>query len=164
MEVRVIISVGHQGAPTVGKECSAPAGAPGCRLAYGQAVAGCVDGWLRRGGKGAGSTVVVWAWVVLVVVDGDAGRTKLSIPTGFSSGWFAAGPAFLGAVCCSVWTGDALNAAISAYLQARAPFPADPAAENGSVRRVIAVDGKVARGARTATAAAIPLAAMALST
>jgi predicted transposase YbfD/YdcC len=57
--------------------------------------------------------------------------------------------------------GDALDAAISAYPQARTPPPADPAAEKGPVRRVIAVDGKVVRGSRTATAAAIqPLAAM----
>jgi hypothetical protein len=53
--------------------------------------------------------------------------------------------------------GDALDAAISAYLQARTPPSADPAVEKGPVRRVIAVDGKVVRGSRTATAAAIQL-------
>ena len=53
--------------------------------------------------------------------------------------------------------GDALDAAISAYLQARTPPPADPEAEKGPVRRVIAVDGKVVRGSRTRAAAAIQL-------
>lgn len=53
--------------------------------------------------------------------------------------------------------GDALDAAINVYLQARTPPPTDPAAEKGSVRRVIAVDGKVVRGSRTATAVAIQL-------
>ncbi|MFF4756859.1 ISAs1 family transposase [Streptomyces sp. NPDC002514] len=53
--------------------------------------------------------------------------------------------------------GDALDAAISAYLQARTPPPVEPEAEKGPVRRVIAVDGKVVRGSRTATAAAIQL-------
>ncbi|WP_392838999.1 ISAs1 family transposase [Streptomyces sp. LN500] len=52
---------------------------------------------------------------------------------------------------------DALDAAISAYLQARMPPPVEPEAEKGPVRRVIAVDGKVVRGSRTATAAAIQL-------
>ncbi|MGW2587335.1 ISAs1 family transposase [Streptomyces virginiae] len=52
--------------------------------------------------------------------------------------------------------GDALDTAISAYLQARAapgPWPAG----KRPVRRVIAVDGKVVRGSRTRTAAAIGL-------
>lgn len=54
--------------------------------------------------------------------------------------------------------GDALDAAISAYLQARTPPPIKPdAAEKGPVRRVIAVDGKVVRGSRTRAAAAIQL-------
>ncbi|MFJ1616039.1 ISAs1 family transposase [Streptomyces sp. NPDC088249] len=53
--------------------------------------------------------------------------------------------------------GDALDAAISAYLQARTPPPVEPEAEKGPVRQVIAVDGKVVRGSRTATAAAIQL-------
>ncbi|MFF0136504.1 transposase family protein [Streptomyces sp. NPDC005227] len=53
--------------------------------------------------------------------------------------------------------GDALDAAISAYLQARTPPPIEPDAEKAPVRRVIAVDGKVVRGSRTATAAAIQL-------
>ncbi|WP_326758632.1 ISAs1 family transposase [Streptomyces phaeochromogenes] len=53
--------------------------------------------------------------------------------------------------------GDALDAAISAYLQARTPHPVEPEAERGPVRRVIAVDDKVVRGSRTATAAAIQL-------
>ncbi|MEU9379745.1 ISAs1 family transposase [Streptomyces sp. NPDC048279] len=53
--------------------------------------------------------------------------------------------------------GDALDAAISAYLRARTPPPAEPEAEKTPVRRVIAVDGKVVRGSRTATAAAIQL-------
>jgi predicted transposase YbfD/YdcC len=53
--------------------------------------------------------------------------------------------------------GDALDAAISAYLQARTPPPVEPDAEEGPVRRVIAVDGKVVRGSRTQTAAAIQL-------
>ncbi|MFJ8991604.1 ISAs1 family transposase [Streptomyces sp. NPDC102279] len=53
--------------------------------------------------------------------------------------------------------GDALDAAISAYLQARTPLPFEPETEEGPVRRVIAVDGKVVRGSRTATAAAIQL-------
>ncbi|MFI6730618.1 ISAs1 family transposase [Streptomyces atratus] len=53
--------------------------------------------------------------------------------------------------------GDALDAAISAYLQARTPPPVEPEAEIGLVRRVIAVDGKVVRGSRTAKAAAIQL-------
>ncbi|MEV8529892.1 ISAs1 family transposase [Streptomyces sp. NPDC052000] len=49
---------------------------------------------------------------------------------------------------------DALDAAISAYLQARAaPLPEG----NRLARRVIAVDGKVIRGSRTRTAAAIQL-------
>ncbi|XES00843.1 ISAs1 family transposase [Streptomyces sp. S1D4-11] len=52
--------------------------------------------------------------------------------------------------------GDALDAAISAYLQARTPPPAEPEAK-GPVRQVIAVDGKVARGSRTKTATAIQL-------
>ncbi|WP_053730700.1 ISAs1 family transposase [Streptomyces sp. WM6378] len=53
--------------------------------------------------------------------------------------------------------GDPLDAAISAYLQARTPLPVEPETENGPVRRVIAVDGKVVRGSRSATAAAIQL-------
>ncbi|MFD9427498.1 MULTISPECIES: ISAs1 family transposase [unclassified Streptomyces] len=53
--------------------------------------------------------------------------------------------------------GDALDAAISAYMQARTPPSAKPGAEKGPVRRVIAVDGKAVRGSRTATAAAIQL-------
>ncbi|MFI6475917.1 ISAs1 family transposase [Streptomyces sp. NPDC050516] len=53
--------------------------------------------------------------------------------------------------------GDALDAAISAYLQARTPPPVEPQAESGPVRRVIAVDGKVVRGSRSATAATIQL-------
>ncbi|MFJ2095335.1 ISAs1 family transposase [Streptomyces sp. NPDC087901] len=53
--------------------------------------------------------------------------------------------------------GDALDAAISAYLQARTPAPVEPDAQERPVRRVIAVDGKVVRGSRTQTAAAIHL-------
>jgi len=53
--------------------------------------------------------------------------------------------------------GDALDAAISAYLQARTPAPVEPDTEKGPARRAIAVDGKVVRGSRTATAAAIQL-------
>ncbi|WP_328760375.1 ISAs1 family transposase [Streptomyces sp. NBC_00271] len=53
--------------------------------------------------------------------------------------------------------GDALDAAISAYLQARTLPPIKPEAQKAPVRRVIAVDGKVVRGSRTATAAAIQL-------
>ncbi|QIY68218.2 transposase [Streptomyces sp. RLB1-33] len=53
--------------------------------------------------------------------------------------------------------GDALDAAISAYLQARTPPPVEPDAEKEPVRRVIAVDDKVVRGLRTATAAAVQL-------
>ncbi|MGR8008523.1 ISAs1 family transposase [Streptomyces hypolithicus] len=52
--------------------------------------------------------------------------------------------------------GDALDAAISAYLQARAD-PPPSTEEKRPVRRAIAVDGKVVRGSRTATAAAIQL-------
>ncbi|MFE9922750.1 transposase family protein [Streptomyces sp. NPDC005774] len=52
--------------------------------------------------------------------------------------------------------GDALDAAISAYLQARvAPPPSTE--EKRPVRRVIAVDGKAVRGSRTRAAAAIQL-------
>ncbi|MFD3586819.1 ISAs1 family transposase [Streptomyces sp. NPDC058683] len=52
--------------------------------------------------------------------------------------------------------GDALDAAISAYLQARA---APPSLSEGKrpVRRVIAVDGKVVRGSRTKTVTVIQL-------
>ncbi len=53
--------------------------------------------------------------------------------------------------------GDALDAAISAYLQARTSPPVEPEVETGPVRRVIAVDGKVVRGSRTRAAAAIQL-------
>ncbi|MEU9157600.1 hypothetical protein AB0D59_45495 [Streptomyces sp. NPDC048417] len=53
--------------------------------------------------------------------------------------------------------GDALDAAISPYLQAGKPPPVEPETEEGPVRRVIAVDGKAVRGSRTATAAAIQL-------
>jgi hypothetical protein len=53
--------------------------------------------------------------------------------------------------------GDALDAAISAYLQARTPRPVEPETKKGPVRRVIAVDGKVVRGSRTKTATAIQL-------
>jgi predicted transposase YbfD/YdcC len=53
--------------------------------------------------------------------------------------------------------GDALDAAIGAFLQARTPPPAEPKAKKGPVRRVIAVDGKVVRGSRTKTATAIQL-------
>lgn len=53
--------------------------------------------------------------------------------------------------------GDALDAAVSAYLQARRLPPVKLEAEEAPVRRVIAVDGKVVRGSRTATAAAIQL-------
>ncbi|MFD1277545.1 transposase family protein [Streptomyces kaempferi] len=53
--------------------------------------------------------------------------------------------------------GDALDAAIGAFLQARTPPPAEPEAKKGPVRRVIAVDGKVVRGSRTKTATAIQL-------
>lgn len=52
--------------------------------------------------------------------------------------------------------GDALDAAISAYLQARtAPAPSPEGSR--PARRVIAVDGKVVRGSRTRAAAAIQL-------
>jgi predicted transposase YbfD/YdcC len=51
---------------------------------------------------------------------------------------------------------DVLDAAISAYLQARA-VPALSLEENRPARRVIAVDGKVVRGSRTRKAAAIQL-------
>ncbi|MEU9191426.1 transposase family protein [Streptomyces sp. NPDC048484] len=53
--------------------------------------------------------------------------------------------------------GDALDAAISAYLQARMPPPVEPDTEEVPARRVIAVDGKVVRGSRTQAAAAIQL-------
>ncbi|MEU0663740.1 hypothetical protein [Streptomyces lavendulocolor] len=56
--------------------------------------------------------------------------------------------------------GDALDAAISAYLQARTPRMAGPEAKKEPVRQVIAVDGKVVPGSRTATAAAIQLLAV----
>jgi hypothetical protein len=56
--------------------------------------------------------------------------------------------------------GDELDAAISAYLQARTPPSAEPEAGTGPVRRVIAVDGKAALGSRTATAATIQLLAV----
>ncbi|EST25498.1 hypothetical protein N566_24505 [Streptomycetaceae bacterium MP113-05] len=48
--------------------------------------------------------------------------------------------------------GDALDAALSAYLRARAQPP-----EPGDALRVIAVDGKTVRGSRTATATAVQL-------
>ncbi|MFE1521971.1 hypothetical protein ACFW9I_35080 [[Kitasatospora] papulosa] len=52
--------------------------------------------------------------------------------------------------------GDALDAAISAYLQARtAPVPSTEGSR--PARRVIAVDGKVVRGSHTRAAAAIQL-------
>ncbi|MFZ3552022.1 transposase family protein [Streptomyces sp. 4.24] len=53
--------------------------------------------------------------------------------------------------------GDALDAAIGAFLQARTPPPAEPETKAGPVRQVIAVDGKVVRGSRTKTATAIQL-------
>ncbi|WP_327575650.1 ISAs1 family transposase [Streptomyces sp. NBC_00145] len=56
--------------------------------------------------------------------------------------------------------GDALDAAISAYLQARTlpPLPpVKPETQKAPVRRVISVDGKVVRGSRTRAAAAIQL-------
>ncbi|MCZ4126226.1 ISAs1 family transposase, partial [Streptomyces sp. H39-S7] len=53
--------------------------------------------------------------------------------------------------------GDALDAAIGAFLQARTPPPAEPEMKAGPVRRVIAVDGKVVRGTRTRTVTAIQL-------
>lgn len=53
--------------------------------------------------------------------------------------------------------GDALDEAISAYLQARAPSWPPPVEGKRPVRRVIAVDGKVVRGSRPQTAAAIGL-------
>jgi hypothetical protein len=52
--------------------------------------------------------------------------------------------------------GDALDAAITAYLQART-VPESVPEGNRPARRVIAVDGKVVRGSRTRTAAAIQL-------
>ncbi|MFF1917986.1 ISAs1 family transposase [Streptomyces sp. NPDC058239] len=52
--------------------------------------------------------------------------------------------------------GDALDAAISAYLQARVLPPPSPEGKQ-PVRRVIAVDGKVVRGSRTKTATTIQL-------
>jgi predicted transposase YbfD/YdcC len=52
--------------------------------------------------------------------------------------------------------GDALDAALCAYLQARTPLVSQPEAKR-TVRRVIAVDGKVVRGSRTKTATAIQL-------
>ena len=52
--------------------------------------------------------------------------------------------------------GDALDAALCAYLQARTP-PVPQSEARRPVRRVIAVDGKVVRGSRTKTATAIQL-------
>jgi hypothetical protein len=52
--------------------------------------------------------------------------------------------------------GDALDAALCAYLQARTPLVPQPEAKR-PVRRLIAVDGKVVRGSRTKTATAIQL-------
>ncbi|MCX4633037.1 ISAs1 family transposase [Streptomyces sp. NBC_01443] len=52
--------------------------------------------------------------------------------------------------------GDALDTAISAYLQARTPTPPQAEAKRPP-RRAIAVDGKVVRGSRTNSAAAIGL-------
>ncbi|HEY9440278.1 MAG TPA: hypothetical protein VIS29_16870 [Streptomyces sp.] len=53
--------------------------------------------------------------------------------------------------------GDALDAAIGAFLQAGTPRPAEPETKAGPVRRVIAVGAKVVRGSRTKTATAIRL-------
>ncbi|MEV8038549.1 ISAs1 family transposase [Streptomyces sp. NPDC086182] len=53
--------------------------------------------------------------------------------------------------------GDALDAAISTYLQARTLPPVKSEAQKAPVRRVITVDGKVVRGSRTRAAAAIQL-------
>ncbi|MGQ4712903.1 transposase family protein [Streptomyces anulatus] len=53
--------------------------------------------------------------------------------------------------------GNALDAAIDAFLQARTPPPAEPETKASPARRVIAVDGKVVRGSRTKTTKAIQL-------
>ncbi|MFE5540698.1 hypothetical protein ACFQ78_33855 [Streptomyces sp. NPDC056519] len=52
--------------------------------------------------------------------------------------------------------GDALDAAITAYLQAR-KVPEPVPERNRPARRVITVDGKAVHGSRTRTAAAIEL-------
>ncbi|MFF4829957.1 ISAs1 family transposase [Streptomyces sp. NPDC001312] len=52
---------------------------------------------------------------------------------------------------------DALDAAISAYLQARMPLPQQPEPPLKPALRAVAVDGKTVRGSRTATATAIQL-------
>ncbi|MFD4976746.1 DUF6233 domain-containing protein [Streptomyces sp. NPDC058424] len=52
---------------------------------------------------------------------------------------------------------DALDAAISAYLQARMPLPQQPEPPLKPALRAVAVDGKTVHGSRTATATAIQL-------
>ncbi|MET8183418.1 transposase family protein [Streptomyces sp. NPDC005336] len=53
--------------------------------------------------------------------------------------------------------GDALDAAIGAYLQARTPPPPPSGTSAWPMPRAIAVDGKTVRGSRTTTATAIQL-------
>ncbi|MFF4081070.1 transposase family protein [Streptomyces sp. NPDC001777] len=53
--------------------------------------------------------------------------------------------------------GDALDAAIGAYLRARTPRPEESEPPSKSAPRAIAVDGKTVRGSRTATTTAVQL-------